>query len=63
MNRTLDIIKYLEEYQHHCYIRRARAKNKAEEEHYNNRYKDIGKLITELCEDSCRRTIDGDTIE
>ena len=58
MSRTEQVIKYLEEYKHHCYIRGARAKNKAEEEHYRSRYKDIGKLITDLCEHGCRRTID-----
>ena len=58
MDRTTAVIKYLEEYQHHCYIRAAGATNKDMEEYYRSRYKDIGKLVKELQEHGCRRTCD-----
>jgi hypothetical protein len=59
MDRTSIVIKYLEEYKHHCYVRGNRATNKAEAEYYRSKYKDIDKLIKELEEHGCRRTIDG----
>ena len=59
MNRTQQVIKYLEEYRHHCYIQLARARHKNEEEYYRERYKDIGNIIKELKEHGCRRTVDG----
>ena len=58
MNRTQQIIKYLEEYRHQCYLRLARARYKNEEDYYRERYKDIGNLVKELNEHGCRRTID-----
>lgn len=64
MDRTRKIIKYLEEYRRHCYIKLCHVKlstsrNKNEEEYYQERYKDIGNLIKELEEHGCRRTVDG----
>ena len=59
MSRTEQVIRYLEEYKHHCFVRGGRATNKAEGEYYRSRYKDIGNLIKELEEHGCRRTIDG----
>jgi hypothetical protein len=58
VNRTDTIIKYLEEYKHHCYVRGVRASNKSEESHYRTKIKDIDKLIKELEEHGCRRTAD-----
>lgn len=58
MDRTSRVIKYLEEYRHHCYIRLVRARYKNEEEYYRERYRDTGNLIKELKEHGCRRTCD-----
>ena len=58
MNRTETIIGYLEEYKHVCYLKAARGVNKAGEDYYRQKMKDIGNLIKELKEHGCRRTID-----
>ena len=58
MDRTEKIIKYLEEYEHVCYIKATNVVNKEGEDYYRQKMKDIGKLIKELEEHGCRRTVD-----
>lgn len=58
MDRTETIIKYLEEYKHVCYIKGSNVVNKAGEDYYRQKMKDIDKLVKELKEHGCRRTID-----
>lgn len=57
MDRTETIIKYLEEYKHVCYLKAARIADKAGNDYYQQKMKDIGNLIKELREHGCRRTI------
>lgn len=59
MSRTEKIIKYLEEYKYVCYIKATNVVNKEGEDYYRQKMKDIGKLIKELEEHGCRRTVDG----
>ena len=59
MNRTQQIIKYLEEYKHVCYIKGSNVVNKPGEYYYRQKMKEIDSLIKELKEHGCRRTVDG----
>lgn len=58
MDRTQKIIKYLEEYEHVCYIKATQATNKAGEDYYRQKMKDIGNIIKELEGNRCWRTVD-----
>ena len=42
------IIKYLKAYQHYCYLQTRRQPCKATVEHYDETFKDVGRIIKNL---------------
>ena len=59
MDRTRKIIKYLEEYKRLLYLNACAARNPYLEEEARIKGKCLDKLIKELEEHGCRRTVDG----